>query len=683
MAVPPLFRAPERPRAMLIPGQPVTPGIGEGLQALGEGLSRSAEIRAAADERVAQLDHQAALIEKENQQRAERSDVAVRFATMQGTLQGSVAEMRASAPAGAVGHEAAVGKLLDEQTLAFLDGITDPEIRQQFQPDVAQLRARVTSGEQAFAIGQRAKAEATNFEALTGQLGANLFTDPSDASLQLALGVTEKQIAAMPLPDDAKNELRRDAREKLTLSAWQGVLQVNPTGALEAIQKGTFNSVFNGQQLAAMSAQAQAKIAQIEAQQRAAVSQATGEANEADRLVVEQVNDGVAADVGELRGRAAAARARGEEGLAYDLDRAADKSEVNALYGAATPNEIAQQRNTITGTKGWEKDPRQVARVTALDTLLSQARQEVKTDALSRAARASGKVLVPLDLNDAMSVGARLATARDARARYGGRLQLLTPDEAATIKQQLDAGRPADRAALISVFADASRRHDEPDLAEAALRQIAPGRADYVWMSTLAAMRDRSVGRAHVQQALDGYERLKANPKLIDEGAARREFQIETGSALSRLAGPDQGSLWSVAKGIYASRATAAGAEVFDRDLWRQAVRDAAGAAGNTGGIVDWRRGEKVLLPTGMTRGNLEVTIARADDKALAQYGSNGRGPMFRDRMVTAAELKRLVPVALDNEGFYAFRDASGNFLSGAGGLYVLDVKRLARGLAQ
>jgi hypothetical protein len=629
--------------------------------------------RAASEERVASADHQTAMIEDERRLRAKKADRAAALATMQADLLGEVQTLRANAAAGAAGHEAKVAELIDKRVTDFMGTLDDARLVDDFKPDVAGIAGSLKVSEQQFAILRGADKAVTDFTGMRDTLANSLFTSPSTANLVNAESLSNKAIDAMDLPEDKKAELRRDTTKQYRIRAWQGSMNINPQGALAALDAGVLNDVAEAGELVSLRASAQSAVDRVAAQARATQSATLTAFRESARLDVERVNEGVEVDADDLDARSAQAAAAGEVDLAHDLGIAAIKSRVTIKYGGANTAELEAAKREIERSGEWRKDEKLVASHSQLGVLIQRVTTRASSDKLGLWSENGGK-LTPLDLGNAGALRARAAEARAAQKRYGGPLQMMTEAEAAPLRDQFAKGSAGDRASMIETFGLQGN-----DVAKAYMRQIAPAQPQYATLVDLATMRNAPAGRAIAREALSGWTQIAANPKLVDP-AMQSEIDRAFGPALAMVDGTTRQGVMETARGIYANRAAQRALPNFDRKLFVESYKAALGAAGDgTGGVGKARGGDPVVLPRGMSQRDLDVTFARAEAADLVAAAGQD-APLWGGKTMTAGQFKTLVPVMV-SDGRYMFRSGSGFARSKmhGGQNFVLDVRALAR----
>jgi len=246
------------------------------------------------------------------------------------------------------------------------------------------------------------------------------------------------------------------------------------------------------------------------------------------------------------------------------------------------------------------------------------------------------------------------------------------------LRQQFEQGGAADKAAIINNFTSAGA-----DVGKAFMRQIAPAKPEYAWLTDLAAMRNVGVGRGYVREALAGWEHLKADGTPVQgENATkmRQAFDRSLGAALRGADGNTRLAVMRTAQGLYAARAVQAGAKDFDKDLWGQAMQDALGAASDgTGGMGHTRGNAPMLLPRGMSQRDVDWAIARADGPRVVA-AAGGNMPMWGGRRLLLGQLQDM-QMEWAGDGLYRFRSPGGKYVSASKAPampFVLDIRRLA-----
>lgn len=570
----------------------------------------------------------------------------------------------------------AVTKLYQDSDSAFLDQIGDEELRGKYQLMLAKDRAGALDRADIFMRKKRIERETNATIGITTALGNKLVTLGPEGSIKDFddAEATVKGVITTDRFKDRTELIQRDVLGKLADNWLDGrIVAGDYKGAAEAITSGRFKDFLDP----ATAATAMAKIQQKAA---SAASDQISEFKAAARTALEDVNAGVAVDPQQLEALAKQAEAMGEGDLAHDLHNGIGLVRTNSVYGNASPAEITAARRQIEQSGAdWRSNPQVVAVYNRLGVLEGQNRARVKNDVLGLWS-ASGKEVAPLDITDPASLRARAKTARAAQQRYGGELQVMQVDELDPLRQQFEQGGAADKAAIINNFTSAGA-----DVGRAFMRQIAPAKPEYAWLTDLAAMRNVGVGRGYVREALAGWEQLKADGTPVQgENATkmRQAFDRTIGPAMRGADGNSRLAVMRTAQGIYAARAVQAGARDFDKDLWGQAMQDALGAASDgTGGLGHTRGDSPMLLPRGMTQRDVDWTVARADGPALVK-AAGGNMPMWDGKRLLTGQLKGL-QMEWAGDGLYRFRSPGGKYAwsSDGQGPWTLNIRPLALAL--
>jgi hypothetical protein len=660
-------------------------GLGADIGAVGAALQRRDQAQAAVKERVLDAENQIAVDADQEQLRRRHGEVALQFAQMQSRILTQTQTLRAQAAEGAAGHEEAVRGFVESESAAFIEGLDDERLRTAFLPDVARFTGTVATNEQQFAIVRRAERSTQDFSELMETSAANAYTmtlsgDFGSEQLAATEGLLERAVASMPIPEDARDELRRGFRRQVRTRAWQGAMERDPQAAIDALDQGALNGIVEADDIVALrrSAMSLKEHREAQARQAANAQQATGRAEA--RNLIEQVGQGVQVEQQTLQAALAAAQASGDPedvGLVQDLQTAIARNAVTMRYPEGTPPaELIAARREIEGTRNWRTNVELVAAHDQLGTLIERTERlarEAPTELHIRAGGAGN--LPPFNLYDPASVGRWIAAGDAAARRYNRPPQYIPTEVATQLKEQFERGGARDRANMILTFSAYG------DRAPAMMRQIAPNEPHFAVLTDLARMRLREQGREYVREALNGAEQAAANGNLLGEQVRGQMLSIanrDYGGALSMMDGRARQGVMTVAQWLYASRMSRRGSTAFDDDVWKGAFQDALGRAGNTGGIGSWG-GQRIVLPQGLTQQDFEVLMQRP--AADIQRGAGGNVPFWGDRPMTGTELRQLVPVMV-RDGVYAFRNRSGQYAASGRNRsqnFLLDIRAVAR----
>jgi len=606
-----------------------------------------------------------------------RSDRAVAFAEMQARVSARVADLRSTAGPGAAGHEEATGRLIEEETAAFLGTIGDVRLQREFAPDIARWRAGTVLGEQQYAIRERATKQVDDHETAR-DLRANGLRTKADANdLQIALDQSERMVAGYTLPDGAKATLLREDRDRLSRSYLEGL---GAPDRLRLLEAGTFDGLIEPKTKDLLVGEAQVEIRSAQAAARQQATLAKAEVRDRIEGVARLTRDGIPlpdADIAQAREQA---RAHGLDALDYELGVALERNRTTRETSAWLPPDFDARivdLNAKIAAGGDSPDPALVVQRDHLLTLRTRRTGQLRDHPVEFLA-SIGRPLAAIDVNDPATMGAaqiaeRGRAMRALAERTGMPLRLLTEAEAAPLAEAIATGNSADRlqaAMTIGRFGGD---------AEAVLRQVAPNDDTFRIAARLGTLPERRVAAAAMRDALTGPDAIKANPKILDRTSAQAVFTAATADALAWLPPSYRAGLLETAANIYATRATRAGIEKWDAESFRAAIGDAIGGywKGGTylGGIAQRRSGD-ILLPVGMAAAEFDTRLQRATAQQLVA-ASNGAPVWQGGRPVRGAELKQMLPVAV-GDGLYAFRTGNG-FLTLADGRtpYRLNIRRV------
>lgn len=569
---------------------------------------------------------------------------------------------------------AAINKLYQDGDAAFLDSIGDQELRGKYRSMLANDRVQAMDRADIFMRRKRAEREATATVGVATALQNKMVILGPEGSLK-DFDAAEATVKGLITPErfhDRADGIQRDLLGKIADSWIDGRMAAGDyKGAADAITSGRFATFLDP-------ASAATALAKIQQKAASAASAQVSDFKASARTTLEDVNAGVAVDPQQLETMAAQAEAAGEGDLAHDLRNGVGLARTNSVYGNASPTEIASARRQIeqSGTD-WRSNAQVVAVYNRLGVLERQNGARVKDDVLGLWS-ASGGSVAPLDLNDAASIRGRYKDARAAQQRYGGQLQVMSANEVEPLRQQFEQGGPEDKAAIIANFTTAGA-----DVGKAFMRQIAPAKPEYAWLTDLAAMRNTSVGRGYVREALNGWSLLKADGTPVQGDNAtkmRQTFDRTLGAALRGADGNTRLAVMRTAQGLYAARGTQKGTKDFDKELWNQAMQDAlGGAADGTGGMGHTRGDAPMILPRGMSQRDVDTVIARADGPRIVA-AAGGNMPMWGGRRLLTGQLQDM-QMEWVGDGLYRFRSAGGQYVGASKAPdkpFVLDIRRLA-----
>lgn len=671
MALPPTFSNRVRLQSGRVPDRQAAPNIiGQAATVLGRTIGQISDQNHEVDRQIAAS--QARIQEREIARDREVQDVEAlaRLRRMQAEREIAIRDIKENYTPGD-DVKVAVAKLYDDTDSKFLETVNnDEQLRNKYRAQLEQDRFGATIDADAFMRVKRAEREAM----------ANDDLATSWQMKQLAGGKIEAFDAAMVDLDDSLKNMTPATREKVRRmrgaqfaeSTIDGYLQVRDfDGALKVINDGRFGTMLDP-------ATAARAINKIQTQAAADARGRIDDFKTAARIEIEKVNSGVAVDPKQLTALAAQAEALGETGLAYDLrEKAAPMAAVNDNFRNTPPLQIAEQMRALEQSDPeWRSKPQFVAAHRQMEKLIQENRQRIQNDVIGFFS-ANGGTVPPLDISDPASISARHSVALKAQRRYGGPLQVMSADEVKPLKLQFEQGSAADKAEIIENFMRAGNA-----TGKAFMRQIAPAKPEYAWLTDLAGMRNGAAGRATMREALNGWEQLKADATVVqgENGTKMAQaFARLTGSAIPVDQAPARQAIMQVARGLYAARAQQAGVRDYDAKLWEASIRDASGAAPDgTGGLGVTRNSAAMLLPRGMTQGDVDITMARASGPNIVA-AAGGNMPMWD---VTRLKVGQLLDMQMEwaGDGLYRFRNASGKYVASSSNPkqpFTLDIRRL------
>ena len=673
MALPPTFSNRVRLQAGRVPERQGAPSaVGQAATVLGRTIGAISEQRHDVDQQIATSE--ARIQDRERARDREVRDVELRekLINMQLDRTTQAREIEENYAAGD-DVPAAIGKLYNDSDSAFLGEIADQELRGKYRVMVANDRAQAMDRADIFMRKKRAEREANatigigtalqNKMVVLGPEGSIKDFDEAEA--------TVKGVITADRFGTRTEVIQRDLLGKIASSWLDGrMVAGDHKGATDAITSGRFGAFLDPADAATL-------LAKVQQRMQSAAAAQISDFKESARTTLEDVRAGVDVDPRQLEAMAVQAEGAGEKDLAHDLRNGVGALKAN-VYLNAPPAQIANARREIEQSVGWRKRPDVLAAWTQLGELERKNRDRVKHDVLGIWAAATGRKVQPFDFSDPSSIRAREQAGRSAQQMFGGPLQVMSADEVEPFKRQFETGSAADRAAIITNFAAVGA-----DTGKAYMRQIAPGKPEYALLADLSVMRNATVGRGYVREALNGWEQLKADgaPVQGENGTKMvQAFDRLVGRAIPVDQAPARAGIMQVARGLYGARAVQAGVRDYDAKLWETSVRDAMGGANDgTGGIGHTRNSAALILPRGMSQSDVDNTMARSSGPNIVA-AAGGNMPMWKQ---TRLQVGTLLAMQMEwaGDGVYRFRNSAGEYVSSSSNPkqpFILDIRRLA-----
>lgn len=579
---------------------------------------------------------------------------------------------------------------LDQQIATQRAALKTP--RQQLMYDRAVKPQRVAWG---IAIAEHADKETTTYDTqesdgrrqTAATLAAASYLQPDEAEKQIATGVTETQHLGVLNhwgPDKTAAEALRYTSAVRQDIALRYVYSGDPNGP-EAARRYVeqHRGDFTADSAAAVETHARTQTNAIAAEQRRIDAEARRQANEEARAAGERAADterligqGVPVPATVVAQAITDARQAKRPGLEASIRTGAFKNNLTVQYQDHTPSEI-QDRLNVLGPKikaaGDNPNPNDVIEFEHLTGLRDKSEGALRSDPVSWGAAHLGLNVPPINWADPASVSARVRAATTISQRTGAPMRPLTAPEAASLAPTAATGSVDQRRGLISQLAMLG-----PSAASAA-EQVAPNDHVFQGLVGLATSSNRAVATGYVGQALAGTEVLKRNPGVIDHAQAQTRFNNYAGGAFRLLPTVADG-VFNNAKNINAAWADQHGHTDWKHDTaigdqFEGSVDAALGAYNQNGvkygGLGMWK-GQRIVLPDGMSQQQLETRIMRADQPALMK-GSNGV-PVWGDgHPLKVGEVKGLQLVAV-GDGIYRLTDGHSYVAKKGGGFYELNI---------
>lgn len=210
MALAPIFRNRARTAIARQQGQGnANSPIGEGISLLGRGMQAASDRREDVNDRVTASEQRMKEAESERFRQQSAMAHARRLSEAQVALSAQIGELQREPAEGAEGHEEAVAALLQETWQELAGQLPDDaELWDQTRTQFASWAARTQMQADAFAASYRADLAGTNFETMVENHGRLIYDDPTPETLQMLAEQGAAFIAAMPVGEDARTQLR-------------------------------------------------------------------------------------------------------------------------------------------------------------------------------------------------------------------------------------------------------------------------------------------------------------------------------------------------------------------------------------------------------------------------------------------------------------------------------------------
>lgn len=585
-------------------------GFAEGLEELGGAIMGAAKDDAQVREEVAASQHRVALEEQRRRRSAQVAEGASRWAEVQAGVAADLDGLRKSSAPGAVGYQEQADAAITARLTAFHQSLPDDaEVRQRFEPLIAQFGATTRLGEQRWAILSKAKFEGQNIDTWSVATGNAIISDPQPAKLQAAFTATDMLIDALDVPGTEKAALKAGKKSGFARNFLDGRLaQGDGAGVRALLDSGQFDTLIDPAVKVNYRQRAENAVAASAREVELAQARQQEEARDGIRTIEAKIGAGITPDAAEVRAVQAAAKAAGLDAAELvKLDALDVKIGVNRSYGP------------LIGTEGGAERIRRDRN--ALDEKI-----------------ASGK-----------------ATEHDQimRAQLDALVEQADKKEADALRDLAGKGPQGKLAALDMLTGSAEGRYDKAE-------KIAPG------LGPIALL--RPIAR---KLAVEGGEiRAGRGDDFGKEADVRRMLNEMLGPVANEVGNfkPIMTTAWDI---MVSRRVTHGGAGLDRDDLW-QGVKLATGGSirpdGKVQGGLGKVRGKPVIMPDWMTEPEFDRAISRLDF-SNAVYANNA--PVEKDDVLARYRPSYFGEDA-QGRVLYHFIDPAGGVLADKGGSAVV-----------
>lgn len=200
--------------------------VGEGLQALGQGITRAAETVADTNEAVRQSEYR---IAQEQRRRDDAHSATVwsgQNADAEVQLQQKLTDLRNQSKPGAVDHMDSVNQTLNEWTanqIGSIPATADPEVRDRLTLLVQKSAARYRSDETGWATTQRYQYEGQQAEKFSGLIGRDAYAGLSGPGVDVAFTKIDAFTDNLDMAGNAREQLNQKLKRQYVIDGLTGM----------------------------------------------------------------------------------------------------------------------------------------------------------------------------------------------------------------------------------------------------------------------------------------------------------------------------------------------------------------------------------------------------------------------------------------------------------------------------
>jgi hypothetical protein len=414
-----------------------------------------------------------------------------------------------------------------------------------------------------------------------------------------------------------------------------------------------------------------------EAELRRQETEAKRDARDRATSALGLLDNGAPMDPADYASAMADAQKAGDTALIKRLTDGQLKNTALFTHRSDTPVELQDNINSLSAKiakAGTKADPADVVTLSALQQLHGNSTEQLRSNGLAWGAQHLGVTVPTLNPSDPNSIAQRVQIASAISHKTGINVSPLQPDEVQPLAQSWRMGDAAHKTNLVMTLARFG------PLAPDAAQQVAPNDAGLLHLIGLASHSNHGVAISRVNQAIAGYEAMKTEGQIVGKLAKLPDFNTYVGNSLQFMPGARDG-VFTVAKALLAEDAAQKGwadDTAADDKAWYRATNSALGAynRGNVqyGGLAGFN-GAQTVLPENMSLDDFEGRIARANDRQFLSAG-NGVPVTGSGVQLNAGDLKKMHFIPVD-DGVYRF-EAGGSFVHTKDGHpFELDVRKL------
>lgn len=532
-----------------------------------------------------------------------------------------------------------------------LGGVTDEKERTVTSLKLQNLRNNISEKALAFEVQERMRYKSDTIKDIVNTSSNLVYSNPSEFSKRLA--DAETTIAAAGLSPRVQDELLKQTRQRMSLSAGQGMIETDPSGAIKMLNSGAFDTYLDADKKASLINAGQTELKRRAAEARAAQQAALiqkklliGEANGALKNADDRLAAGFTIPDGELKQLQTLVAQANDPAMTAKYDQTVIFSGLSKQLRQMSPSELQDTINTqiapalnADGASDFEFKALELAQKT-----LKTIKEETSADPMSYATKIGMTQAAVLDLEN---IGKPWASDKTAEiAKQSANASAIAEHFAVPVKPLTAEQADGFSARLTQLPVDQQL---------IALRNLSSGLGDQARNGfAQIASRDKVSGYIGGMVASDptshsvALSALKGNKMIRDSGtnyasltvSARQQFDNNFASALPN--DPElRNSIFQTALAKYVYDKRDDGEQLIAKSSdFEKAITDVLGAN------ISEMNGKKFVLPRGVSESEFNsffrsAAKAKNSDEVLRSISANKSDAYLSNGMKVTAETIR------------------------------------------